>query len=54
MKNKKNFFNKKCCKISIWILNYLKILGNKDKYSKYSKYITLFIFYIIFISIYIF
>lgn len=54
MKNKKKNFNKKCCKISIWMLNYLKILGNKDKYFKYFKYITFFIFYITFINIYIF
>lgn len=36
------------------MLNYLKILGNKDKYFKYFKYITFFIFYITFINIYIF
>lgn len=36
------------------MLNYLKILGSKDKYFKYFKYITFFIFYITFINIYIF
>lgn len=36
------------------MLNYLKILGNKDKYFKYFKYITFFILYITFINIYIF
>lgn len=50
-KNKKKFFfNKKCSKIFIWILNYLKILGSKDKYLNILFYLY-FIIFILLINI---